>query len=151
MSHNHQSSSFTRRSFLQATSLAAGTLALGRWSSAIAASPLLTVGSRTIEVNKKAATVFGIVNAAGKPGILASEGDRLAGMVTNQSGEPLQLHWHGQVRAAADQDRARPDGGALGDSGVIRADAGHALDALAHLERAAATGGTDGHARKGRG
>jgi len=117
MNHNHQSSSFTRRSFLQTTSLAAGALALGRWSPAVAASPLLTVGSRTIEVNKKAATVFGIVNAAGKPGILANEGDRLAGVVTNQSSEPLQLHWHGQIRAAADQDRARPDGGALGDSG----------------------------------
>jgi FtsP/CotA-like multicopper oxidase with cupredoxin domain len=29
----------------------------------------------------------------------------------NASQEPLQMHWHGQIKAPQDQDRARPDGG----------------------------------------
>ena len=45
--------------------------------------------------------------------VAAHEGDRLSGALLNASNEPLQMHWHGQVNAAADQDRARPDGGAL--------------------------------------
>ena len=39
---------------------------------------------------------------------------RFAGGLLNASGEPLQMHWHGQTKAPADQDRARPDGGMLG-------------------------------------
>jgi FtsP/CotA-like multicopper oxidase with cupredoxin domain len=31
----------------------------------------------------------------------------------NDTGEPLQMHWHGQILAAHDQDRARPGGGVL--------------------------------------
>ena len=74
---------------------------------------MLTVGTRTIEVNKKAAKIFSVVGAGGKPGLFAKEGDRFAGSILNASGEPLQMHWHGQIKAPADQDRARPDGGAL--------------------------------------
>jgi hypothetical protein len=29
----------------------------------------------------------------------------------NASQEPLQRHWHAQIKAPQDQDRARPDGG----------------------------------------
>ena len=74
---------------------------------------MLTVGTRMIEVNKKAAKIFNVVGADGKPGLFAKEGDRFAGNILNASGEPLQMHWHGQIKAPADQDRARPDGGAL--------------------------------------
>ena len=74
---------------------------------------MLTVGTRTIEVNKKAAKIFSVVGADGKPGLFAKEGDRFTGSILNASGEPLQMHWHGQIKAPADQDRARPDGGAL--------------------------------------
>jgi FtsP/CotA-like multicopper oxidase with cupredoxin domain len=78
------------------------------------APPMLTVGSRTIEVNKKAATVFSVLGPNGKPGIVAQEGGRFAGGLLNASGEPLQMHWHGQTKAPADQDRSRPGGGTLG-------------------------------------
>ena len=76
-----------------------------------AAAPLLTVGSRTLEVKGKAATVFGITGPNGQPGLVAREGERFAGEVVNATGGPLIMHWHGQVFAAFDQDRSRPGGG----------------------------------------
>lgn len=82
-------------------------------SRAEAAQPLLMVSSRTIEVNRRAAKVFGIEGASGKSGIMAREGDRFSGLFRNATADPLIMHWHGQVHAAADQDRARPNGGAL--------------------------------------
>jgi FtsP/CotA-like multicopper oxidase with cupredoxin domain len=104
----------SRRGFLQSAMLTAGAAALGpRWVPASAASPMLTVDTRTIEVNKKAAKVFGIVGPGGRSGLVAREGEHFAGSLLNSSGEHLQMHWHGQIRAPADQDRARPDGGAL--------------------------------------
>lgn len=83
------------------------------WMSGRAASPMLTVASRTIEVNKTSAEVFGVLGANGKPGLMAQQGDRFSGSMLNASAEPLQMHWHGQVKAPAEQDRARPGGGAL--------------------------------------
>ena len=62
--------------------------------------PLLTVASRTIEVNRKPATVFGVTAAGGKPGFFADEGDRFSGALRNATSEPLQMHWHGQVQGA---------------------------------------------------
>ncbi len=83
------------------------------WNPAFAAAPILKVDSRIIEVDKKAAKVFSVLGADGRSGVFAKEGDRFAGSLLNASGEPLQMHWHGQVKAAFDQDRARPGGGAL--------------------------------------
>jgi FtsP/CotA-like multicopper oxidase with cupredoxin domain len=104
-----------RRSFIHSSMMVtASAVALGaRWSRASAASPVLTVDTRTIEVSKKAAKVFSIVGPGGRPGLAAREGERFSGGLLNASGEPLQMHWHGQVKAPANQDRARPDGGAL--------------------------------------
>ena len=104
-----------RRTFLKSSAGLGGALSIGApWSRAWAAVPMLTVGSRTIEVNKKASKVFSVLGLNGKPGIVAQEGGRFAGGLLNASGEPLQMHWHGQTKAPADQDRARPDGGMLG-------------------------------------
>jgi FtsP/CotA-like multicopper oxidase with cupredoxin domain len=78
-----------------------------------AQTPLITIGNRVLEVNGRAASVFGIVDANGNNGIRANEGDRFSGAVHNRTGDPLIMHWHGQVHAAAGQDRSRPDGGAI--------------------------------------
>lgn len=111
MSKIKQTVRLDRRSFLKSSVAIAGTLAVGSpFSPAWAAAPLLKVDSRTLEVNKKAAKVFSIVGANGKAGLMASEGDRLTGSVLNATSTSLQLHWHGQTKAPADQDRARPDG-----------------------------------------
>ena len=71
----------------------------------------LTVASRQLEVLGKAATVFGIIGPDGKPGLVAREGDKFTGLVDNQSGEDLILHWHGQDLARNTDDRTRPNGG----------------------------------------
>lgn len=74
--------------------------------------PLLTVESATLDVNGKAAKVFAVKGPAGE-GIFAKEGDRLAGALINAAEAPLQMHWHGQIFAPPEQDRARPNGGTL--------------------------------------
>ncbi len=78
---------------------------------ACAAAPLLTVGSRTLEVKGKAAKVFGVTGPNGKSGLVAREGERFAGEVVNATDGPLIMHWHGQILAPFDQDRSRPGGG----------------------------------------
>lgn len=104
-----------RRTFLVGTAAIGGALMAGvRLPVALASSPpLLRVETRTLEVNKKAATVFSVLNRNGKSGIIAAEGDRFKSHLLNASKDPLAMHWHGQVLAAKDQDRARPRGGEL--------------------------------------
>jgi len=101
----------TRRTFL--ASAGAATLAPWTRGATQAASPLLSVSTRTLDVKGKAAKVFGVTGASGRQGLLATEGDRFSGAIQNGTADPLIMHWHGQVHAAADQDRSRPDGGAL--------------------------------------
>ena len=56
----------TRRSFLQSGAAFGAWMAAGApWNHAFAAAPALTVGSRTIEVNKKAAKVYSVLGADG--------------------------------------------------------------------------------------
>ena len=115
MNHNLTSVILNRRSLLTSAAGLGGALVTGAsWTSSIAATPILAIGSRTLEVNKKAVTVFSALGASGKPGIIAQADDRFSGNVLNSSREPLQMHWHGQIKAPANQDRARPDGGTLG-------------------------------------
>ena len=104
----------SRRTFCTLLAAAGGALATGLpVRSARAATPLLKVETRTLEVNKKSAKAYVIVGPGGKHGILAREGDRFSGTLLNSSDDPLQLHWHGQMHAPAEQDRARPGGGTL--------------------------------------
>ncbi|MFG1463455.1 multicopper oxidase domain-containing protein [Xanthobacter sp. DSM 24535] len=113
-------SSLSRRTFL-AGGAAAGALAFsGGWSRILAA-PLITVESLTLDVNGKAAKVFAVKGPAGE-GIFAKEGDRLTGTVLNASQTPSVMHWHGQIFAPPDQDRARPDGGELAPGGTDQVD-----------------------------
>ena len=125
MSKNRHYPTFApdRRNFLNSTALFGGVMLAGiRPSYSQAAAPVLKVDTRTIEVNKKAAKVFQVIGAGGRSGILANEGDRFTGPVLNASGDPLQMHWHGQIKAPFDQDRARPNGGALASGQTDRHD-----------------------------
>ena len=104
----------SRRTFLTSTAALGGAVLAGtHWRPAFAAQPLLKVETRMLEVNKKPAKVYAILGANGRHGIMAREGDRFAGTLLNASDEPLQMHWHGQMLAPFDQDRARPGGGTL--------------------------------------
>lgn len=80
--------------------------------------PALTIASRQIEVLGRAAKVYGLTDAKGNTGLIAREGDRMQGLVQNDSGGPLIMHWHGQVMAAEGQDRAYTGGGATPAGGA---------------------------------
>lgn len=106
----------SRRGFLMGSAGLALSPLLPR--AGMAAPAGLTVESRVIEVLGRAATVYGITGPDGRLGIWAREGDRFPGTVRNATDQAQTLHWHGQVLAPWNQDRARPDGGALEPGGT---------------------------------
>lgn len=57
----------------------------------------LTVDRRTLEVNGKPATVFGIRQPDGTPGLTLDPGQRFLVDLANRSGEDAVIHWHGQT------------------------------------------------------
>lgn len=62
-----------------------------------AAVPSLVAGTRTLEVNSKAATVFGITGPGGRDGAVIEPGERFAFELVNELGEETIIHWHGQT------------------------------------------------------
>ncbi len=79
---------------------AAATAALGALPVSPAASAgamPLTVARRSLEVNGKAASVFGILQASGTPGLVLDPSQRFAVALSNRCGEPTIIHWHGQT------------------------------------------------------
>ncbi|HBT67500.1 multicopper oxidase family protein [Agrobacterium tumefaciens] len=93
-----------RRRFL--TTIMTGTAAVGAASvirpfgalpQASAAAPPLRLGiaSRTIEVNGKAARVFGLMQPDGKQGIQLDAGSSFDVELANVIDEPTMIHWHG--------------------------------------------------------
>lgn len=57
----------------------------------------LSITRRTLEVKGRAATVFGLVDAAGASGLTFGPEDRFTVSLTNRAGEAASLHWHGQI------------------------------------------------------
>ena len=91
----------TRRRFLS-TAVASGTLFLP-WSKAQSGSnwTSLRVTRRVIEVNRKAANVFGLLKPDGRHGIVASAGDRFHLQLANELDEHTLIHWHGLTAPSA--------------------------------------------------
>jgi len=104
-----------RREFLAATAAA---IAAPSFPSFAQTPRRLIAAKRQIEVRGRLASVYGLTDSNGKPGIFANEGERFTVAVENRIDDGLILHWHGQTKADATQDRARPDGGALAQGGV---------------------------------
>jgi FtsP/CotA-like multicopper oxidase with cupredoxin domain len=101
----------SRRNFLNM--VAGSSLALAMPLRAQALGRELVIGSRQIEVLGKAATVYGFTGPDGKSGISGKAGERFDLGVRNDTGAGVVTHWHGQVLAAAGQDRAYAGGGEL--------------------------------------
>lgn len=97
----------SRRHILSAAAAGAFSSSLGlRPKPVNAAEPQdakLTVVRRSIEVNGKPASVFGIRDAAGAPGVTLAPGQRFKLNLTNEAGEKTIVHWHGQT-PPPDQD-----------------------------------------------
>lgn len=88
----------TRRSFLASTA-ALGAASLLAPARAVAATPAqrLIVDTRSIEVLGKSAKVFGLTDAAGRPGLLLRSGERFSVTLENALATPSSIHWHGMT------------------------------------------------------
>ena len=95
---------------LLSTAMAGGCAALlpAFSRSALAAAPVadqpvgltpvqLTIERRTLEVNGKAANVFGIRQPDGTHGLVLDPGRRFLVDLANRAGEEAVIHWHGQT------------------------------------------------------
>lgn len=87
-----------RRDFLKTASLAVGSLAssqiLPRIGRAAPRPRQLAIDTRTLEVNGKPATVYGLTENA-KPGLTFAPGDRFSVALSNRLKEETIIHWHG--------------------------------------------------------
>ncbi len=88
---------FSRRQVMLAGAATAAFSAMQTGRASAAPVRVLTVGKRNIEVNGKAASVFAIQGADGRPGAVLAPGERFATSLVNQCGEPTIIHWHGQT------------------------------------------------------
>ena len=92
-----------RRTFLMGTVAGAAALSFGRslvLPALAAGQPAagvttLSVVRRSIDVNGRAASVFGLQQADGKPGIRLRAGDAFNVALRNETAEPTIVHWHG--------------------------------------------------------
>ncbi|MBW4093867.1 MAG: multicopper oxidase family protein, partial [Proteobacteria bacterium] len=79
------------------TGVASVSLAALLPSQARAGATRLTIERRSLEVNGRPATVFGIRQDNGAFGIELDPGQRFAVDLRNRAGVPSILHWHGQI------------------------------------------------------
>ena len=88
----------TRRSFIATTALTAASLGLPRQAWAAKHTPLLlTATRRTLDIDGRAATVWGLVNAQGGIGLTLDPGARFRVDLTNALDVDTIIHWHGQI------------------------------------------------------
>src|ERR1700742_4973100 len=90
----------SRRDILAASIGVAGSAAAGgliRPANAAALPLRLTAGTRILDVNGKAASVFGLTGPDGKPGLTLAPGERFAVSLANATKGPTIIHWHGQL------------------------------------------------------
>jgi len=95
----------SRRGFLKSALSGAAAMALrpvlveparaGELSAAGLAPTQLAVVRRTIEVNGRAASVYGIQQQDGTPGLTLRAGDSFNVVLRNETAEPTSVHWHG--------------------------------------------------------
>lgn len=90
-------------------------------SAAQSAPTRLLVERRTIEVDGHAASVFGIRQPDGTPGIVLDPGQSFSAPVANRCGEATIIHWHGQTPPPPFlQDGVAETGGAIIQSGTVQ-------------------------------
>ncbi len=98
--------SFTRRGFLATSAASTAALLLPARLRASPGPMSLAATTRTIEVNGRAATVYGLVNAQGGLGLTLDPAQQFRVDLTNTLPDPTIIHWHGQIPPNA-QDGVR--------------------------------------------
>jgi FtsP/CotA-like multicopper oxidase with cupredoxin domain len=86
----------SRRQLLAGAATLTGLAAAPRFSRASAARPL-AITTRQIEVDGRAATMFGIQQPDGSHGVTLAPGENFRVDLVNRCGEPAIIHWHGQT------------------------------------------------------
>jgi FtsP/CotA-like multicopper oxidase with cupredoxin domain len=91
-------SPLSRRTFL-AAALATGILSTLPDSESFGSETAkrLVAGTRTLEVNGRAARAYSLIGPDGRPGIRLRAGERFRVDLANQSGKQTLVHWHGQL------------------------------------------------------
>ena len=112
-------SSMTRRALI-ASSVASLAVPTVMGSSAAAGqAPGLLVERRIIEVDGRAASVFGIRQPDGTPGVVLDPGQMFSVTVENRATEATIIHWHGQTPPFL-QDGVAETGGILIQPGTVQ-------------------------------
>lgn len=88
---------FSRRGFLAASAALTATTTLPRMAFGQTSPMALTAGTRALDIDGRAATVFGLTNGAGAQGIILDPGQRFQVDLTNTLAEDTIVHWHGQL------------------------------------------------------
>jgi len=118
----------SRRRFLASTaSLAAGLGVLGISPARAAAAVTLRAVRRSIEVNGKAASVFGLLGPDNRSGLVLDPGARFNLALANEIDEALIVHWHGQTPS--------PDQDGVTDTGYVKPIAGGGRQSYDYLPR----------------
>ena len=86
----------SRRGLLVATAAAAAVAALPRAGRAQTPNIALGATSRTLDIDGRAATVWGLQGPAGQ-GLVLDPGQRFQVTLANDLPEPTLIHWHGQI------------------------------------------------------
>jgi FtsP/CotA-like multicopper oxidase with cupredoxin domain len=93
----------SRRRFLAAGAAVVTAAPVARIAHAHPGSIQLRAVRRVIEVNGKAANVFGLIRPGGRHGIVADAGQRFHVQLVNELDEHTLVHWHG-LTPPSDQD-----------------------------------------------
>ena len=88
---------FTRRGFLAASAALSASLILPARARAQSSRLALRATTRTIEVNGRVATVWGLLGPNDRLGLVLEPGQNFAVDLTNQLDQPTLIHWHGQI------------------------------------------------------
>ncbi|MDE3239285.1 MAG: multicopper oxidase family protein [Paracoccaceae bacterium] len=87
----------SRRGFLAASASAIAATQMPRLAFAQTPAPIgLTAGTRTLDIDGRAATVFGLAGPAGQ-GLVLAPGERFRVNLTNTLDTGTIIHWHGQI------------------------------------------------------
>ena len=87
----------SRRGFLAASAAAIGAAHLPRIAFAQGVAPIsLSAATRTLDIDGRAATVFGLAGPGGQ-GLILDPGQRFRVDLTNGLDVGTIIHWHGQI------------------------------------------------------
>ena len=87
----------TRRAFMAASAALSASSVLPRASWAQSPALSLTASTRTLDINGRAAKVYGLINATGGTGLTLDPGQRFRVDLTNELEIETLIHWHGQI------------------------------------------------------